>query len=429
MRIGVIGTGYVGLVHAAVMAEIGHEVLCADIDFDKINQLRKGECPIYEPGLHELLVAHTKNDRIFYTSDILQCAKYADIIFICVGTPPNKDGSPNLSFVQDVAQTIAKAIDKYKIIVNKSTVPVGTAKLVSNIIKQHQITPAPFDVVSNPEFLREGNAVKDAFNGDRIVIGSNSWKASDEMMQLYAQLNTRILITDTESAEMIKYAANAFLALKISFINSVADICEQTGANVEEVARGIGSDSRIGSQFLKAGLGYGGSCFGKDVDAFIHLADQYDIDFNILKATKLVNQNRTAKFIERIREQLSSLNDRNIAVLGLSFKPNTDDMRDAKSIPLIKQLIQEGAFVKAYDPVAIPQARKLIPNITYAKDAYDACETADAVIICTEWDEFKQLEWEYIANNMRDPIMFDGRNMFEKEEIEKLGWSYFSIGR
>ena len=429
MKISIIGAGYVGLVQAAILADHGHEVLCYDHNEARIQQLRKGNCPIHEPGLKELLQLGAKADKLFFASSIAHAVSWGDVIFICVGTPPLPDGSPDLQYIDKVAQEIGSSMTSEKIVVNKSTVPPGTAKRVLRIIKENQQYDIAVDVVSNPEFLREGSAIEDAVHGDRIVIGADSWKVTDKMLELYRDFPIRVLCTDSASAEMIKYASNAFLATKISFINAVAQICESFGADVTEVARGMGMDSRIGDKFLNAGLGWGGSCFGKDASAMIYVAKDAGYDFKLLEATITTNEEMPKWYLQKARTALGGFQDRIVAVLGVAFKPDTDDMRDARSIPIIKQMLEEGAIVRAYDPVAKKNAQEIMIGVEWPDDIDSLVDCADAIMILTEWSEFKTLDWKYIQSKMRFPRVFDGRNMFDRYEMEQLEFEYHSIGR
>src|SRR5512145_1873077 len=361
MNVAVVGTGYVGLVTGAVFADLGNDVVCVDKDVAKVEGLRAGRMPIYEPGLEELVARNQADGRLEFTTDLADAVRRSDIIFIAVGTPPKASGESDLSAVEEVALGIARALDRYKVIVNKSTVPVGTGELVRDVIARHQAKPVPFDVVSNPEFLREGSAIEDTLRPDRIVIGASNQQVAMTLLELYAPLERPMIITDVPSAEMIKYASNAFLATKISFINAIANICEQAGADVTHVMKGMGLDPRIGAAFLSAGLGYGGSCFPKDTDSLIHTAASLGYDFALLRAVAEVNRERAAHFTALMEKVLSPLDDRVIAVLGLAFKPNTDDMREARSVEVIQRLVQRGARVRAYDPVATTNARQILP--------------------------------------------------------------------
>ncbi|OGL44931.1 MAG: UDP-glucose 6-dehydrogenase [Candidatus Schekmanbacteria bacterium RBG_16_38_11] len=429
MNICVIGTGYVGLVTGAVFADLGNDVICVDNDEKKIQGLNKGIMPIYEPGLEEMVSRNFSEQRLTFTTDLEKGVKRSDVIFIAVGTPPKKNGETDLTYVEEAARGIAKYIDKYKVIVNKSTVPVGTGDFVKEIIDKNKKVNVDFDVVSNPEFLREGSAIRDTLHPDRIVIGAPTKQVAMVLLELYATLERPMIITDIYSAEMIKYASNSFLALKISFVNSVADLCERTGANVTDVAKGMGLDSRIGINFLEPGLGYGGSCFPKDVDSFIKTAERFSFPFDILKAVVEVNRQRVPNFVNKMKEVLGGFKGKTIGILGLSFKPNTDDIRDAKSLEIIAKLLDEGASIRAYDPVAMENTRALFPDITYCNNAYNVAEGCDAVTIVTEWREFKFLNLEKIKQVMKKPIIFDGRNIYQPERKKKLGFEYYSIGR
>lgn len=429
MKICVIGTGYVGLVTGTVFADLGNDVICADIDSSKIDQLGRGEMPIYEPGLEEMVARNVEDERLTFTTDVVKAVEGSEVVFIAVGTPPREDGYADLSGVESVARTIAKGLNDYKVIVNKSTVPVGTGDLVRNIVTEHKNNDVEFDVVSNPEFLREGTAINDTLYPDRVVIGAPTQTVAMKILELYAPLERPMIITDVNSAEMIKYASNAFLATKISFINSVANICEAAGADVVQVTKGMGLDKRIGHQFLQAGLGYGGSCFGKDSSCLVHTADRFGYDFEILKAVIRVNDEQALRFADRIASELGEVRGKTVGMLGLAFKPNTDDMRDAKSIELIGRLLATGANVRAYDPIATENCRAIFPHITYCKSAYEAAEGTDAVVLVTEWNEFKFLDLEKIRDNMVHPVFFDGRNMYDPERMNRLGFEYHCVGR
>jgi len=430
MNVCVVGTGYVGLVTGAVFADLGNDVICVDSDRAKIEGLLRGLMPIYEPGLEEMVHRNVEDGRLAFTTSLEEGARRSEIIFIAVGTPPKANGETDLSAVEDVALGIARAMDRYRVIVNKSTVPVGTGDLVREIIQRNQPRPVNFDVVSNPEFLREGSAIEDTLRPDRIVIGAPTRQVAMTLLELYAPLERPMIITDVHSAEMIKYASNAFLAAKISFINAIANICEAAGADVSDVVKGMGLDPRIGSSFLQAGLGFGGSCFPKDSDSLIQSASNFGCEFRLLKAVMETNRERAPRFVELIQKVLGPLEGRTIAVLGLAFKPNTDDMREAKSIEVIQLLHAAGATVKAYDPAATENARKLLaPEVRYGQSSYEAAEGADAVAIVTEWNEFKLLNLERLKQVMRRPLIFDGRNIYEPERLRKLGFEYHSIGR
>src|SRR6267143_1179396 len=430
MNICVAGTGYVGLVTGAVFADLGNDVICVDKDDEKITALSAGRMPIYEPGLEEMVARNAADRRLAFTPDLGAAVPRSEIVFIAVGTPSKRDGETDLGAVEAVAKGIGQAMERYTVIVNKSTVPVGTGEFVRDVITRHQSTTVPFDVISNPEFLREGSAIEDALRPDRIVIGASTQQVALPLLELYAPLGRPMIITDVPSAEMIKYASNAFLATKISFINAVANICELAGADVTQVMKGMGLDARIGPAFLQAGLGYGGSCFPKDTDSLIHTASTLGYDFRLLRAAIDVNRERAEHFVAMMAKALSPLDDRVIAVLGLAFKPNTDDMREAKSVEVISRLRGLGARIRAYDPVAIPNARReLAADVTYCDSAYEAATGADALALVTEWNEFKFLNLERVRALMRRPVVFDGRKVWEPERMRRLGFEYHSIGR
>jgi UDPglucose 6-dehydrogenase len=430
MNICVVGTGYVGLVTGAVFADLGNEVVCVDNQPDKVAELRAGHMPIYEPGLEEMVARNVADGRLTFTTDLDEAVKRSVIVFITVGTPPASDGQTDLRAVGEVARGIARAMERYTVVVNKSTVPVGTGDFVRDIIARHQKTPVPFDVVSNPEFLREGSAIEDTLRPDRIVIGAPTQQVAMTLLELYAPLERPMIITDVPSAEMIKYASNAFLSTKISFINAIANICELAGADVTQVMKGMGLDARIGSAFLSAGLGYGGSCFPKDTESLVHTAAALGYDFGLLRAVVDINRDRAAHFVEMMEKPLNPIDGRAIAVLGLAFKPNTDDMREAKSLEIVSGLLQRGAIVRAYDPVAVGNARKILPpSVVYCDSPYDAATGADAVALVTEWNEFKFLNLERLRSVMRRPLIFDGRNMWEPDRMRRLGFEYHSVGR
>lgn len=427
MKIGIIGCGYVGLTTGVCLAEIGHYVVCVDSDENKIKMLTSGKIPIYEPGLDKLF--RKNKNRLKFSLDVKDAVVDNEVVFIAVGTPSNPDGSPELSYVENVAREIAKYIDGYKVIVEKSTVPVETAEWVKKTIERYKKNKVEFDVVSNPEFLREGTAVKDFLYPDRIVIGVESEKAKKIMLKLYRKIKAPKVVVDTKSAELIKHASNSFLAMKISFINAVANICELTGADVEKVALGMGLDKRIGQDFLRAGIGYGGSCFPKDVDAFIWIAQKLGYDFSLLKEVKKINQQQRELFVKKIEDTLWIVKDKTIGVLGLSFKPNTDDIREAPSIYVIQVLKQKGAKIKAYDPKAIDKMKQIFPDVEYCSSAYEVAKNCDCIIILTEWDEFKNLNLKKIKRLMNQPIIIDGRNLFKPEVMSHHGFIYKSIGR
>ena len=430
MNICVVGTGYVGLVTGAVFADLGNDVVCVDNNAGKVADLVAGRLPIYEPGLEEMVLRNLADDRLGFTTDLTAAVRRSVIVFITVGTPPKADGQTDLSAVEDVARGIGKAMERYTVVVNKSTAPVGTGNLVREIIERHQLQPVPFDVVSNPEFLREGSAIEDTLRPDRIVIGAPTQQVAMSLLELYAPLERPMIITDVPSAEMIKYASNAFLSTKISFINAIANICELAGADVRQVMKGMGLDARIGPAFLSAGLGYGGSCFPKDTDSLVHTAASLGYDFGLLQAVVEVNRERAAHFVAMMAKTLDPLDGRVVAVLGLAFKPNTDDMREAKSIEVVERLVERGAVVRAYDPVAMPNARPVLPPpVTYCESPYEAAAGADAVALVTEWNEFKFLNLERLRGAMKRPLLFDGRNLWEPDRMRRLGFEYHSIGR
>ena len=430
MNICVVGTGYVGLVTGAVFADLGNDVICVDKVVEKVESLRAGIMPIYEPGLEEMVARNVADGRLSFTTDLPDGVRRAEIILIAVGTPPKANGETDLSAVEEVAQGIGRAMDRYKVIVNKSTVPVGTGDLVRDIISKSQSRPVSFDVVSNPEFLREGSAIEDTLRPDRIVIGAPSQQVAMTLLELYAPLERPMIITDVPSAEMIKYASNSFLAMKISFINAIANVCELAGADVSQVIKGMGLDHRIGPTFLQAGLGFGGACLPKDTDSLHQTAAALGFDFKLLKSVMEINRERALSFVEKIRKVLAPMDDKVIAVLGLAFKPNTDDMREAKSLEVIRLLHGAGAVIKAYDPVASENARALLPQgVRFCASSYEAAEGADGLAVITEWNEFRLLNLERLRSLMRRPLIFDGRNIYEPERMRRLGFEYHSTGR
>jgi len=431
MNICVIGTGYVGLVTGVVFSDMGNDVVCVDKLASKIDGLNQGIMPIYEPGLEEMVARNVADGRLSFTTDLDNAVQKAEIVFIAVGTPPREDGSTNLSFVEDAAKGIARALNRYKVIVNKSTVPVGTGDFVREVIETNKRRAVDFDVVSNPEFLREGSAITDTLVPDRIVIGAPSKIVAMRLLELYAPLERPMIVTDVASAEMIKYASNAFLATKISFANAIANICEEAGADVTQVVKGMGLDARIGQAFLNAGLGYGGSCFPKDTRSLLHTAQSYGCDFPLLAATIETNEQQPKRFIAKIHDALGgdTLKGKTIGILGLAFKANTDDMREAKSLDVIADLLASGATVKAYDPIAIENTKSVFPQITYGANAYEVATGADALVIVTEWNEFKNLNFERISTLMARPLILDGRNLYDPERLRRLGFEYHSVGR
>ncbi|HEY4417077.1 MAG TPA: UDP-glucose/GDP-mannose dehydrogenase family protein [Verrucomicrobiae bacterium] len=429
MKLSIIGTGYVGLVTGACFAEVGHHVICVDNNADKVKMLQAGGIPIYEPGLEELVKKNVAAGRLSFTTSTAEGVQKSDVVFIAVPTPPQPDGSVDLSYIEKVARDIAAAITGYKIVVDKSTVPVKTGEKVAETIKRYCPAKAEFDVVSNPEFLREGFAVGDLMKPDRVVIGVRSQRAVAAMKEIYTPFNAPIIVTDINSAELIKHAANSFLALKISYINAIANVCEVAGANVQEVANGIGLDDRIGRRFLNAGLGFGGSCFPKDLSAFIKIAEQIGYDFKLLKEVQHINADQMERFVNKITNTLWVLKDKKIGVLGLAFKQNTDDVRSSPAIDLCQRLLKDGATLRVHDPKAMDKAKAVLPNVTYVADMNAVAEGCDALVVATEWDEFKQLDLVRAKQGLTHPIMFDGRNLFDPVEMEKLGWIYKSVGR
>jgi UDPglucose 6-dehydrogenase len=430
MKLCIIGTGYVGLVTGTCFAEVGHQVICVDNDEAKVRKLQAGGIPIYEPGLEEMVKKNVAAGRLSFTNSTAEGVEKSDVIFIAVPTPPNPDGSVDLSFIERVARDIAGAMTSYKIVVDKSTVPVKTGEKVAETIKRYCKAKVEFDVISNPEFLREGFAVEDLMKPDRIVVGVRSERPVAAMKAIYEPFKAPIIVTDINSAELIKHAANSFLALKISYINAISVICEKSGANVEEVANGIGMDTRIGRKFLNASLGFGGSCFPKDLSAFIKIAEELGYSFDLLKEVQTINAQQMERFVRKITDTLWVLRDKKIGVLGLAFKQNTDDVRMSPAIDLCQRLIKEGAKLRVHDPKAMEKAKSLLPaDVVYVDDMNAVAEGCDALVIATEWNEFKQLDLERAKKGMTHPIMFDGRNLFDVQEMERLGFVYKSIGR
>jgi len=431
MDLSIIGSGYVGLVTGACFADVGHNVICVDNDAQKIKQLQAGEVPIYEPELEEIIHRNVSARRLRFTGSIQEGVDNSQIVFIAVPTPQQPDGDVDLSFLEKVAREIAGVLTDYRVIVDKSTVPVKTGEKVAESIKRYNRHGASFDVVSNPEFLREGCAVADLMRPDRIVIGAQSEHAIDLMKKVYEPFMAPMLVTDINSAELIKHCANSFLALKISYINAVSGICEASGADVEKVADGIGMDHRIGRDFLNAGIGYGGSCFPKDIAAFITISERLGVPFNLLKEVQRINNVQKERFLKAIRETLWVLREKRIAVWGLTFKPNTDDVRSSVAIELVAHLLREGAHVVAYDPKGMQKARsiKAIADAEFASSALEAVTDAEALIVATEWNEFANVDLEVVRQKMRTPIVFDGRNLLDPETMRRLGFDYYSIGR
>jgi UDPglucose 6-dehydrogenase len=428
MNLAIVGSGYVGLVTGACFADVGHRVICVDNDLKKVHQLQDGLIPIYEPGLEELVKKNVAAGRLSFTASIGEAVDASQVIFIAVPTPPQPDGSVDLSFVEGVAREIAVHIkSEYRIVVDKSTVPVKTGEKVAQTISRCN-PGADIDVVSNPEFLREGSAVEDLMKPDRIVVGVSSERAVGPMKEVYEPFHAPIMFTDLNSAELIKHAANSFLALKISYINAVAAICEASGANVERVADGMGADKRIGRAFLNAGVGYGGSCFPKDISAFIRISEELGYDFRLLKEVEAINRDQKERFLKKIREALWVLRQKKIGVLGLAFKGNTDDVRSSVAIAIVQQLIAEGAEIRAYDPKAMDKARALVPEAKMVARPEEVAEGADALLVLTEWNEFKSLPWAALKKSMMSPLLFDGRNLLDPAEMRAAGFTYTGIG-
>jgi UDPglucose 6-dehydrogenase len=432
MHIAVIGTGYVGLVTGACFAEFGVEVTCVDVDATKIDKLNQGIIPIYEPGLDAIVEKNSKAGRLHFTTDIKSAVQDALVVFLAVGTPPREDGSPDMSYYRQAAKDIAEAMNGYKVLVTKSTVPIGTGKWLRDFIGENLKVQTSFGVASNPEFLREGAAINDFMRPDRVVIGSNEEDAIAIMKDLYRPLyliETPIVITSLEAAELIKYAANAFLATKITFINEVANLCDAIGCDVHDVARGMGMDNRIGRKFLHPGPGYGGSCFPKDTRALTTVADQFGVETRIVDAVIEANDRQRDVMIDKIEKLVGDLSGKQVGVLGLSFKPETDDMRESPAVDIIRAMSERGAKVRAYDPVAIEEAKHCLPEIEYASNEYDALTGADALVIATEWNQFRALDMERVKSLLKEPKIADLRNVYEPEEMRQLGFDYVGVGR
>ncbi len=429
-RICVVGTGYVGLVTGSCFADLGNKVTCLDIDGERISKLKEGIMPIYEPGLEQLVAQNVSARRLVFTCDFEEALKEAEFAFIAVGTPSGVDGEADLQYVRAAAEKIADIVNHPIIVVNKSTGPVGTGDWVADVIKKRRSgRDLKFSVVSNPEFLREGSAINDFTNADRVVLGSTDRDAANKVAQLYLTLRCPIIITDLRTAEMIKYASNAFLATRVSFINEIANMCEELGADVSEVALGMGYDKRIGHAFLDAGLGWGGSCFPKDVKALAHMAVLHGTQPQLLQAVMDINRNQRRRVVYKLRKALDSLDEKIIGVLGLSFKPNTDDIREAPALEVIHLLQNEGAVIRAYDPQAMENVARAVPHIILCKDPYEVADGADALLLATEWNEFKQLDFERIYGLMRHPVLMDGRNAWNPDYVRALGFTYFGVGR
>jgi len=445
MKLSVIGAGYVGLTTAACLAQVGHDVFCSESDVEKLSKLQKGVMPLFEPHLEDVIETVRRIGRLRFGSTE-EAIAWGDAIFICVGTPPLANGDADLSAIEGVARAIAKRATGYRLIIEKSTVPVQTGAQLRRHLSVHSTTGLNYDVASNPEFLREGTSVEDFLHPDRIVIGADSTRAADLLREIYEPIVQQrftcpihsgcpkrkdpvFLETDTNSSELIKHASNSFLAMKISFINMVANLCEAVGADVTQVAQGMGLDPRIGPAFLSPGIGFGGFCFPKDVQAFIRIAEKSGCDFSLLKEVERINQGRVEHFVEKIRKELWVLRGKKVAMWGLAFKPNTDDVRFAPSLALLRALHEEGVLVRAYDPKAMEKAKAVLPNVTYCSDAYQAAEGADAILIVTEWDEFQGVDWKRLISLVEQPLVIDGRNVFSSEQITQNGFRYVSIGR
>lgn len=432
MNICIVGTGYVGLVTGACLAEFGMNLICVDNDHQKIDLLKQGKIPIYEPGLDQLVAKEVREGRLRFSSSIEEGIKSSLVIFIAVGTPPREDGSADLRFVEEVAKEIAHWMDGYKVVVMKSTVPVGTARWLKQLIQQELSKPIPFDIVSNPEFLREGSAINDFMRPDRVVIGAESEQAMAIMKDIYSALyliETPFILTSLESAEMIKYATNSFLATKVTFINEIANLCEKVGADVHHVAKAMGLDGRIGKKFLHPGPGYGGSCFPKDTRALSWLAREKGYTFKILDSVIQANELQKQRMVDKIKEMVGDLKGKTIGVLGLSFKPNTNDVRESASIAIIQRLLEMGATVRAFDPAAMEEAQKVLPELTYGKDAYEVADGANGIVLATEWNQFRRLDLPRLKTLLKEPVFIDLRNVYDPEHMRRLGFRYCGVGR
>jgi len=428
-NIAIIGTGYVGLVTGACFAELGNRVICVDNDSEKIKKLKSFIMPIYEPGLEELIKRNVNKHRLCFTTSIKKAIKESLVIFIAVGTPPKEDGDADLTAIENVSKTIALNMDTYKLIVGKSTVPVETGRWIEHTIKVNIKRGLSFDVASNPEFLREGTAINDFLNPDRVVIGVSSKKSKDLLLDLYKPIKSPKIVTDIRSAELIKHASNSFLAIKVSYINAISKICELSGADVLKVAQGMGLDKRIGRTFLDAGLGFGGFCLPKDLDAFIKISEKLGYNFELLKSVRRINDDQVLSFIKKIKSSVWNIKSKRIGMLGLSFKPNTDDLRFAPSLKIIEKLREEGAKIKVFDPQSMQKAKGILKDVCFAKDSYDAAKGCDCLLIITEWNEFKELDFVKLKKIMRYPLIIDGRNLYDKDKLTKLGFTYLGIGR
>jgi UDPglucose 6-dehydrogenase len=433
MKIAVIGTGYVGLVTAVCLAELGHDVTGTDSAAEKIDKASQGIPHIYEPGLEELLKVNLKKGNLTFSHDLDQTIRSADVLFVSVNTPQKEDGSADMTFIEAVSRKIAENLNNYKLVVEKSTVPVKTSQWIKKTIDLHKKNEMDFDVASNPEFLREGSAVSDFLNPDRVIIGVETERAKEILVKIYEKYKDRVLVTNIDTAELIKHASNSFLAMKISYINFISDLCDKTDADVKQVAEGMGLDARIGTQFLRAGVGYGGSCFPKDIKALAKIGEDLGVNISILREADNINTERIGIFVEKIKKVLWVLKDKTIAILGLSFKPETDDIREAPSIKVIKELLKEGASIRLYDPQAMENVKELFPEepprVVYAKSPYEAVEGANALAMITEWDEFLKMDLKKIKEAMTNPLIVDGRNIFDPSEMRKLGFEYDCMGR
>lgn len=430
MNISIIGTGYVGLVTGACFAELGNRVFCVDSDIKKIALLKKGFVRIYEPGLEEMVKRNAKKGRISFSASIKDSIKTSDVIFICVGTPSRESGEADLSYLESVSQEIAKSLDSYKLIVEKSTVPVETGEWVKRTVERFKGEKIQFDIASNPEFLREGTAIEDFMHPDRIVIGAESENAKKTLLALYKPLKAPFVVTDIKGAEIIKHASNSFLAMKISFINALSVICDKAGADIREVARGIGFDRRIGKNFLEAGAGFGGSCFPKDLRAFIHIAEKLGYKFDLLREVEKINEAQKDIVVEKVSKLIWNIAAKTICIWGISFKPDTDDIRNAPSIGIIRKLISQGGKVRVYDPKAMENAKEIFKKeITYSRNPYDAAKGSDCLVLLTEWEEFKKADFKKVKELLKQPVIVDGRNIYDREEMRKLGFVYSGMGR
>jgi UDPglucose 6-dehydrogenase len=429
MKISIIGSGHVGLVSGVCFAEKGHDVLCVDHDAEKLNKLRRGESPFYEPGLPELLKKHMDNGRLKFSDRTEDAIDFGQAIFICVGTPSTERGKADMTFVEAVARTIAENLREYRLVIEKSTVPIKTGERIRRTMNRYVKGDVQFDVASNPEFLREGSAIEDTLKPDRVVIGVDSAKAEALLREIYGGFDCPMVVTSVGSAELIKHASNSFLALKITYANWLARLCEASGADIHEVVHGMGLDHRIGHQFFGAGIGYGGSCFPKDVDALAYISEEIGVDAPLIRLISETNKQQLVRFYELIERELWVLHDKTIAIWGLAFKPNTDDLREAPALRLIDLLLKAGAKLRVHDPVAMPNTKKVLPDLYYAKDAIDACNGADALVVCTEWPQYQQAELAKVKASLNVPIVFDGRNCLDRKRAAELGMTLFSIGK